>query len=421
MAQNFDYNLYMSQMNIWMNPQYCTGYESSNSNMINDPRFYGQPVYCLPWNRIPQVWMDAPINNGFATYGAYMPPNGNMRTVWNDLSAASSQSQTTYTEPKQVKLEAKADLNGKDSESSVVEKPGPMLSKPKDKSLTELCQRFMINFGRNTNKVIALDQWTKLLGVEKRRVYDILNIFETFNAITKKAKNQYVWKGIACVYEGLDKIQAKCQNIVLQNSTNECSQNIRNSSKKRILVDYPCETQKSLGFLWENFIAMFQLISPVITLDDAAENIKAIFENSSKLKTKVRRLYDISNVLLVLKVIKKTFLASGKPAFKWVGKVGLEQFMESLDEPENSNIESTNNIQIKPTPYMSKSGFETNTSTSESSSQAWDTNPKVWEKVNKDKSQIKEILTTLEENLDHKAVDMLEAIVKILKKRVNPT
>jgi transcription factor E2F7/8 len=56
----------------------------------------------------------------------------------------------------------------------------------------------------------------------------------------------------------------------------------------------------------------------------------------NKIKTKIRRLYDIANVLNALGLIKKTSIhstsqkpgeaVSRKPAFKWVGLIGLERF-----------------------------------------------------------------------------------------------
>ena len=40
---------------------------------------------------------------------------------------------------------------------------------------------------------------------------------------------------------------------------------------------------------------------------------------AEKLKTKVRRLYDIANVYKSLGIIKKTILPNKKPGFEWVG------------------------------------------------------------------------------------------------------
>lgn len=69
--------------------------------------------------------------------------------------------------------------------------------------------------------------------------------------------------------------------------------------------------------------------------------------DESKIKTKVRRLYDIANVLASLKLIKKTQLVeTRKPAFKWVGESGFNEFMIEMkyelskDSPSEAQAES---------------------------------------------------------------------------------
>ena len=66
----------------------------------------------------------------------------------------------------------------------------------KEKSLGELCRRFLFLYGTPTRGLLFLDQCTKELGVERRRIYDIINILESFNVIRRFAKNEYKWRGI---------------------------------------------------------------------------------------------------------------------------------------------------------------------------------------------------------------------------------
>ncbi|XP_006805626.1 transcription factor E2F7, partial [Neolamprologus brichardi] len=85
---------------------------------------------------------------------------------------------------------------------------------------------------------------------------------------------------------------------------------------------------KSLRIMSQKFVMLF-LVSKTqtVTLDAAA---KVLIEESqdssshSKYKTKVRRLYDIANVLTSLSLIKKVHVREErgrKPAFKWLGPV----------------------------------------------------------------------------------------------------
>jgi len=62
--------------------------------------------------------------------------------------------------------------------------------------------------------------------------------------------------------------------------------------------------EKSLGILCQQFIHLFVTWKPVLSLEEAAKKIslceqpdKVEDQKEQKLKTKIRRLYDIANVL----------------------------------------------------------------------------------------------------------------------------
>ena len=61
----------------------------------------------------------------------------------------------------------------------------------KEKSLGELCRRFLFLYGTPQRGLLYLDQCTRELGVERRRIYDIINILESFSVIQRCAKNEY--------------------------------------------------------------------------------------------------------------------------------------------------------------------------------------------------------------------------------------
>jgi hypothetical protein len=56
------------------------------------------------------------------------------------------------------------------------------------------------------------------------------------------------------------------------------------------------------------------------------------------LKTKIRRLYDIANVLQSIGLIEKTNQTfNKKPAFRWIGIHGVHDFVKELEEERLEN------------------------------------------------------------------------------------
>ena len=60
----------------------------------------------------------------------------------------------------------------------------------KAKSLSLLCENFVGQFGAVVNSVINLDNAAAQLGVERRRIYDIVNVLESIKVVSKLQKNQ---------------------------------------------------------------------------------------------------------------------------------------------------------------------------------------------------------------------------------------
>ena len=96
-----------------------------------------------------------------------------------------------------------------------------------------------------------------------------------------------------------------------------------------IKLKTPKTKEKSLGFLAIGFIKLFIGWRNIITLEQAAQKL-TLTKESHKLKTKIRRLYDIANVFLALGIIKKAYLPNRKPAFSWNGLYGLLMMMRKL-------------------------------------------------------------------------------------------
>ncbi|XP_068950910.1 transcription factor E2F7 [Petaurus breviceps papuanus] len=239
----------------------------------------------------------------------------------------------------------------------------------KQKSLGLLCQKFLARYPSyplSTEKTtISLDEVAASLGVERRRIYDIVNVLESLHMVSRVAKNQYGWHG----RHGLPKTLKNLQRLGEEQKYEE--QMAYFHQKELDLVEYKFGERKREGFLdsqdqhlldfsepdctsasansrkdkslrimSQKFVMLF-LVSKtkIVTLDVAA---KILIEESqdvadhSKFKTKVRRLYDIANVLTSLVLIKKVHVTEErgrKPAFKWIGPVDFstengEQFVD---------------------------------------------------------------------------------------------
>lgn len=55
-----------------------------------------------------------------------------------------------------------------------------------DKSLGEICRKFLKIFGaKSETQEVNLDQCVQTLKIERRRIYDVVNILESFSVIKR--------------------------------------------------------------------------------------------------------------------------------------------------------------------------------------------------------------------------------------------
>uniref|UniRef100_A0A663MQ45 Transcription factor E2F7 n=1 Tax=Athene cunicularia TaxID=194338 RepID=A0A663MQ45_ATHCN len=233
----------------------------------------------------------------------------------------------------------------------------------KQKSLGLLCQKFLARYPSyplSTEKTtISLDEVASILGVERRRIYDIVNVLESLHLVSRVAKNQYCWHGRHNLSQTLKTLQEagelqygelmtffQHKEQDLEYKFGERKKETIPDSQDRPLLDFSepdCTSasansrkDKSLRIMSRKFVMLF-LVSKtkIVTLDIAAKILIEETQDTvdhSKFKTKVRRLYDIANVLTSLGLIKKVHVTEErgrKPAFKWIGPV---EFPGKTDE-----------------------------------------------------------------------------------------
>ncbi|KFU93688.1 Transcription factor E2F7, partial [Chaetura pelagica] len=241
----------------------------------------------------------------------------------------------------------------------------------KQKSLGLLCLKFLARYPSyplSTEKTtISLDEVASILGVERRRIYDIVNVLESLQLVSRVAKNQYCWHGRHNLSQTLKTLQeagelhyGELMTFIQHREQDlefKCGEQKKEAipdSQDRPLLDFSesdCTSasansrkDKSLRIMSQKFVMLF-LVSKtkIVTLDIAAKILIGETQDTvdhSKFKTKVRRLYDIANVLTSLGLIKKVHVTEErgrKPAFKWIGPV---EFSGKTDKPRGHSPKS---------------------------------------------------------------------------------
>ncbi|XP_039217392.1 transcription factor E2F8 isoform X2 [Crotalus tigris] len=268
-------------------------------------------------------YLTTPPKPNESTSGDPWTPTANLRML---ISAASPEIRNREQEKKWSDNKSEGlehHLSGEEYEKSQPSR--------KEKSLGLLCHKFLARYSSypnfSKNNEICLDQVAEDLNIERRRIYDIMNVLESLHMVSRFAKNRYSWHGrhnLKKTLQALKKVaeESKYSEQIKLTKKGKNGQEDENTGQniewmpKHARSNYHTDFVELPGMELQAVVSL-EVAAKSLIGEDHCESL-----DKSKFKTKIRRLYDIANVLSSLELIKKVHIVEEKgrrPAFKWIG------------------------------------------------------------------------------------------------------
>ncbi|KAL1811960.1 hypothetical protein ACET3Z_022025 [Daucus carota] len=188
----------------------------------------------------------------------------------------------------------------------------------KEKSLDLLCSNFLNLYDQDRGEMIETHDACARLGVDKRRLRDFIVILESIGLLKKERKNHYSWKGFG--------VLPKTFQLLQRGGLGESYTRLEDDEASQVVEDgrggkLDNRKENCIELLTQKFVKLFLCSElELISIDEAAILLNGDAQDPSLIQTKVKRLYDIANVLASMNIIQKTYQPETKRfVFRWIG------------------------------------------------------------------------------------------------------